>query len=171
VDAMDVVERLLTATLVQVAVEDPAGDGGRSCLESYFAELDRRFDGGYDPHQSIADVAAELSEPAGLLMVARLRGEAIGCGGLKLNGPEPAEIRRMWVAPSARGLGVGRRILSELEQHARRLGVAVVRLETNGTLHEAGWLYRSSGYAESARFGAEADADHWLQKTLTSSAS
>lgn len=171
VDAMDVVERLLTATLVEVGIEDPAGDAGRFCIESYFEELDRRFDGGYDPGLTRSAATAELTAPAGLFLVARLRGEAIGCGGLALRGAEPAEIRRMWVAPSARGLGVGRRILGEIEEHARQRGVAVVRLETNRTLTEAASLYRSAGYVETERFGIELDADHWFEKHLTSRAS
>lgn len=166
VDAMGVVERLLTATLVDVGVEDPAGTDGRFCIASYFAELDRRFPTGYDPEGGLAAAVAELTAPSGLFLVARLRGEVIGCGGLKLHGAEPAEIRRMWVAPSARGLGVGRRILRELEQHARRRGVAAVRLETNGVLREAGSLYRSAGYAQIERFGEEAVADHWFEKRL-----
>jgi DNA-binding MarR family transcriptional regulator len=171
VDAMDVVERLLTATLVEVGIEDPAGDAGRFCIESCFAELDRRFDGGYDPRLPLAATTAELTPPDGLFLVARLRGEAIGCGGLALHGAEPTEITRLWVSPSARGLGVGRRILGELEQHARQRGVAVVRLETNRTLTEAASLYRSAGYAETERFGSELDADHWFEKRLTSRAS
>ena len=138
VEAMGVVERLLTAGLVSVDVEDPASAAARFCIESYFAELDTRFDAGFDPGQSISADVDELTEPAGLLLVARLRGEPIGCGALKLHGREPAEIKRMWVAPSARGLGVGRRILTELEEHARRRGARLVRLETNKTLKEAG---------------------------------
>ena len=162
VDAMDAVERLLTATLVEVGSEDPSGDAGRFCIESYFAELDRRFHGGYESRPTLSAAASELT----LFLVARLRGEAIGCGGLKLHGAEPAEIRRMWVAPSARGLGVGRRLLGELEDHARQRGVAVVRLETNRTLTEAASLYRSAGYVETERFGDELDADHWFEKRL-----
>jgi DNA-binding MarR family transcriptional regulator/GNAT superfamily N-acetyltransferase len=167
VDAMDVVERLLTATLVQVGIEDPAGDAGRSCIESYFAELERRFDGGYVSRPTLAAATGELT----VFLVARLRGEPIGCGGLVLHGEAPAEIRRMWVAPSVRGLGVGRRILGEIEQQARERGVAVVRLETNRTLTEAASLYRSAGYAETEQFGNELDADHWFEKRLTSRAS
>jgi DNA-binding MarR family transcriptional regulator/GNAT superfamily N-acetyltransferase len=166
VEAMAVVERLLTAGLVSVDVEDPAGTAARFCIESYFTELDTRFDAGFDPGQSISADAAELTEPAGLLLVARLRGEPIGCGALKLHGAEPAEIKRMWVAPSARGLGVGRRILSELEEQARRRGVGLVRLETNQTLREAGGLYRSAGYAEVEAFNDEPYAHHWFEKRL-----
>jgi ribosomal protein S18 acetylase RimI-like enzyme len=72
----------------------------------------------------------------------------------------------MWVAPAARGLGLGRRLLAELEAHAAARGVAVLRLETNGTLAEAISLYRSSGYQEVAPFSAEAYAHHWFEKTL-----
>jgi DNA-binding MarR family transcriptional regulator/GNAT superfamily N-acetyltransferase len=167
VEAMSVVERLLTAGLVGVDVEDPASTAARFCIESYFAELDTRFDAGFDPQQSISADVDELTEPAGLLLVARLRGEPIGCGALKLHGTQPAEIKRMWVAPTARGLGVGRRILSELEERARERGVKQVRLETNKTLKEAGGLYRSAGYEEVAAFNDEPYAHHWFEKRLS----
>jgi DNA-binding MarR family transcriptional regulator/GNAT superfamily N-acetyltransferase len=167
VEAMGVVERLLTAGLVSVDVEDPASPAARFCIESYFAELDTRFDAGFDPSRSISADVDELTEPAGLLLVARLRGEPIGCGALKLHGREPAEVKRMWVAPSARGLGVGRRILSELEERARRRAVGLLRLETNETLKEAGGLYRSAGYVEVEAFNDEPYAHHWFEKRLT----
>ena len=166
VEAMGVVERLLTAGLVNVDVEDPASTAARFCIGSYFAELDTRFETGFDPGRSISADVDELTEPAGLLLVARLRGEPIGCGALKLHGREPAEIKRMWVAPSARGLGVGRRILSELEEQARRRGVRLVRLETNRTLKEAGGLYRATGYVEVEAFNDEPYAHHWFEKCL-----
>ena len=166
VEAMGVVERLLTAGMVAVAIEDPTSTAARFCIDAYFAELDSRFDAGFDPSRSISADAVELSEPAGLLLVARLRGEPIGCGALKLHGGGPAEVKRMWVAPAARGLGVGRRILAELEDHARRRGVGVVRLETNKALREASGLYRSAGFAEVAAFNAEPYAHHWFEKRL-----
>lgn len=72
----------------------------------------------------------------------------------------------MWVAPSVRGLGVGRRLLEELERHARRRGVAVLRLETNQTLTEAIGLYRSAGYVEVDAFNDEPYAHHWFEKRL-----
>lgn len=166
VEAMGVVERLLTAGLVSVDVEDPASPAARWCIESYFAELDARFDAGFDPDRSISADAEELTEPAGLLLVAHLRGEPIGCGALKLHGREPAEVKRMWVSPGARGLGVGRRILGELEEQARRRAVGRVRLETNRTLKEAGELYRSAGYVEVEAFNDEPYAHHWFEKRL-----
>jgi DNA-binding MarR family transcriptional regulator/GNAT superfamily N-acetyltransferase len=166
VEAMGAVERLLTAGLVEVAIEDPRSAAARFCLESYFAELDARFDTGFDPGHAISTTADELTEPAGLLLVARLHGEPIGCGAIKLRGDVPFYIKRMWVAPDARGLGVGRRILHELEDHARRRGADVVHLETNKTLREAASLYRSEGYVEVEPFNDEPYAHHWFAKRL-----
>jgi DNA-binding MarR family transcriptional regulator/GNAT superfamily N-acetyltransferase len=166
VEAMGVVERLLTAGLVEVAIEPPTTSAARFCLESYFAELRTRFDTGFDPTHSISADPEELTEPAGLLLVARLRDEPVGCGALKLHASAPAEIKRMWVAPTARGLGVGRRILQELEAHARARGAAVVHLETNETLREAAALYRSAGYVEVEPFNDEPYAHHWFEKRL-----
>jgi DNA-binding MarR family transcriptional regulator/GNAT superfamily N-acetyltransferase len=168
IDAMGTVERLLTAGLVEIGVADPAGRAAQFCLRSYFAELDARFGGGFDPDASLPADAADLVEPACLLLLARLHDEPIGCGALKFHGAEPAELKRMWVAGSARGLGVGRRILTELEHHARRRGATVVRLETNQQLTEAIHLYRSAGYAEVPKFNDEPYAHHWFEKRLTS---
>jgi DNA-binding MarR family transcriptional regulator/GNAT superfamily N-acetyltransferase len=166
VEAMGVVERLLTAGLVEVAIEPPTSAAARFCLESYFAELNTRFDTGFDPALSISATPEDLAEPAGLLLVARLHGEPIGCGALKLRGDVPFYIKRMWVAPDARGLGVGRRILRELEDHARRRGAQVVHLETNKALREAASLYRSAGYVEVEPFNDEPYAHHWFEKRL-----
>jgi DNA-binding MarR family transcriptional regulator/GNAT superfamily N-acetyltransferase len=166
VDAMRVVEQLLTAGLVEVDVDDPTSTAAQFCIQAYFAELDTRFDAGFDPSQSISADADELIEPAGLLLVARLRDEPVGCGALKLRGAAPAEIKRMWVAPTARGLGVGRRILNELEQQARDRGVDLVHLETNKTLREATSLYRAAGYVEVDAFNDEPYAHHWFEKRL-----
>jgi DNA-binding MarR family transcriptional regulator/GNAT superfamily N-acetyltransferase len=166
IEAMGVVERLLSAGMVEFAVEPPTTEAARFCLEAYFAELDARFDLGFDPERSISADTDELVEPRGLLLVARLRSEPMGCGAVKLHGSEPAEIKRMWVAPSARGLGLGRRILKELERYARAHGASVAHLETNRALDEAIALYRSAGYVEVARFNDEPYADHWFEKVL-----
>ena len=166
VAAMADVERLLTAALVRIEPLDPEHRDARHVLREYAAELDRRFPQGFDPGRSISAGAAELRPPAGLLLVARLHEEPVGCGALKFHGDAPTELKRMWVAESARGLGLGRRLLTELEARAARGPSRVVRLETNGTLHEAIALYRSSGYAEVEPFNEEPYAHHWFEKRL-----
>ena len=72
----------------------------------------------------------------------------------------------MWVAPRVRGLGLGRRLLHELERHAARAGARSARLETNRSLTEAIELYRRSGYREVEAFNDEHYADHWFEKRL-----
>jgi len=166
VTAMAEVERLLVASEVQVAVCDPAHPDARFCLQSYFGELSRRFDAGFDPARSISADDHELTPPAGLLLIARLHGEPVGCGALKFHGGGPAEIKRMWVASAARGLGLGRRLLTGLEAQAAARQVRTLRLETNRSLDEAIGLYRSAGYREVAAFNDEPYAHHWFEKDL-----
>ncbi len=168
VSAMGTVERLLTAGLVQIAPEDPDSVAARHCLESYYAELDDRFSSGFDLDAAIPVGADDMRPPAGLLMVAWLRGAPIGCGALKLGDSAAAEIKRVWVDGSARGLGLGRRLLTTLEERASEHGRTTVRLDTNGTLHEAISLYRSAGYVEVEAFNDEPHAHHWFEKTLGS---
>jgi GNAT superfamily N-acetyltransferase len=167
VSAMAQVEHLLQASMVRFAVDDPAGADARWCVSQYFAELDARFNAGFDPRLSISADAHELVPPAGAFFVARLRGRPIGCGAIKLHGRRPAELKRMWIAPDARGLGIGRQLLQELEQHAREARVSVVRLETNRALTDAIALYRRSGYAEVEAFNDEPYAHHWFEKRLS----
>jgi len=152
---------------VEIAPIDPAHPHAQHCIRSYFEELDRRFDTGFDPTRSIPADEESLRLPAGLLLVATVASEPVGCGALKFHGEEPAELKRMWVAESARGLGIGRRLLSELERHASKHGARVIRLETNKTLTEAISLYRSAGYVEVPRFNDEPYAHHWFEKRLS----
>jgi DNA-binding MarR family transcriptional regulator/GNAT superfamily N-acetyltransferase len=164
--AMAEVERLLTAAMVTIEPLDPEHPHARHCLREYAAELDRRFPQGFDPALSISAAAAELRPPAGLLLVASLQSEPVGCGALKFHAEAPTELKRMWVAATARGLGLGRRLLAELEAHAARGRSRAVRLETNETLGEAIALYRSAGYAEVEPFNDEPYAQHWFEKRL-----
>jgi DNA-binding MarR family transcriptional regulator/GNAT superfamily N-acetyltransferase len=166
VTAMAEVERLLTGALVEVRAVDPAHPDAQMCLREYFVELGRRFETGFDPALSIPAELHELRPPAGVFLVATLRSEPMGCGGLKFHGDEPAELKRMWVAGSVRGLGIGRRLLAELESCAVAAGTGVLRLETNKTLTEAISLYRSAGYREVDAFNDEPYAHHWFEKQL-----
>jgi DNA-binding MarR family transcriptional regulator/GNAT superfamily N-acetyltransferase len=165
VNAMREVDRLLTAGLVTVAPADPDHPHARHCLAAYFAELDHRFEQGFDAGKGISAEGDELRLPAGLLLVATLHDKPVGCGALKL-APDHAQIKRMWVADEVRGLGIGRRLLAELEQHARALGATTVRLETNKALAEAITMYRANGYREVEPFNDEYYAHHWFEKTL-----
>ncbi|GAA3584227.1 helix-turn-helix domain-containing GNAT family N-acetyltransferase [Nonomuraea rosea] len=164
--AMSEVERLLLASMVTIDALDPRHPSARHCIRAYAAELAGRFEGGFDPaHSPAAD--QELRPPAGLLLVAVLQAEPVGCVALKLHrGDAVAKIKRMWVDPAVRGLGLGRRLLAEAEARAAGSGVRTLRLETNRALTEAIALYRAAGYQEVAAFSDEPYAHHWFEKRL-----
>jgi len=164
--AMSTVNRLLYSSQIEITPEPADSADARRCLDAYYRELATRFDAGFDPGRSISATPRELSGSRGVFLVARAFGRAVGCGALKVKEDGIGEIKRMWVDSAARGLGVGGRILAELEQHAVGFAVRTLRLETNRSLQEAQALYRRSGYAEVTAFNDEPYAHHWFEKPL-----
>lgn len=162
--AMAEVERLMRAADVEIAPADPAGADARACFDAYFRELQDRFDGGFDPALSVSAAPEELVPPAGVLLLARLDGRAVACGALKTGPRGVGEIKRMWVDPSARGLGIAQRLLEAIEHHAVALGVRTLRLDTNRALTEARALYLRNGYREIAAYNDNPYAHHWFEK-------
>lgn len=136
------------------------------CLAAYVRELNARADRAFDPTQGSTANPGELTPPAGRFVVVYRDGVPVGCGGVKHLPGARSDIKRMWVSPAARGLGLGRRLLAVLEDDARAAGAAVARLETNAALVEAIALYRSAGYVEVEPFNDEPFADHWFEKRL-----
>jgi DNA-binding MarR family transcriptional regulator/GNAT superfamily N-acetyltransferase len=164
--AMGEVERLIRAASIAVGAEPPDSADARVCLTAYFQELAARFESGFDANADQSAPIEDMAPPSGLFVIARLDGDAVGCGGFKRVGEATAEIKRVWTAPSARGLGVARRMLRTLETAAHEAGVKTLRLDTNRALIEAHALYRSQGYREIARFNDNPYADHWFEKRL-----
>jgi DNA-binding MarR family transcriptional regulator/GNAT superfamily N-acetyltransferase len=164
--AMGEVERLIRAASVKVAAESPSCADARLCLNAYFRELAARFETGFDASSDDYVRVEDMTPPSGLFVIARLDGEAVGCGGFKRVDQTTGEIRRVWTAPSARGMGVARRMLRALEAAARKAGATTLRLDTNRALTEAHALYRREGYREIARFNDNPYADHWFEKRL-----
>ena len=85
--------------------------------------------------------------------VTRYAGEPAGCGGLKLFGTEYGEVKRMYVRPAYRGLGLGKEMLSHLAAHARERQVGLLRLETGIYQTEAIGLYERYGFQRRPPFG------------------
>jgi DNA-binding MarR family transcriptional regulator/GNAT superfamily N-acetyltransferase len=166
VAAMQTVQRLLMTAVIEIRTVDPTDRDAGRCIRAYFAELDRRSESGFDPGAGISAEPHELVPPAGRFLIAYLRGEPAGCGAVKHHPGGPSELKRMWVAESARGLGIGRRLLNALEACAVGSGASTVRLETNRALVEAVAMYRSTGYVEVPPFNDERFAHHWFEKQL-----
>lgn len=159
VAAMVEVERLLRAGMVEVEAVDPAHPDAQYCVQAYFADIAALFEDGFS-RETVLQPEIEV------VLLARLADEPIGCVALYEPEPGVCEMKRMWVHESARGLGVGRRLLVELETLARQRGASSIRLETNRSLTEAIGLYRSAGFEEVPPFNAEPHAHHWFRKQL-----
>jgi DNA-binding MarR family transcriptional regulator/GNAT superfamily N-acetyltransferase len=166
VEAMSEVQKLLNFPFTRISVEDPDSPEAKWCLEQYFAELGERFEGGFDAGRSIPADSGDLRPPRGTFLLARIDGRPVGCGAVKPAGPATGSIKRMWVSREVRGAGVGRRLLFALEKEAAGLGMALLRLETNRSLHDAQALYRRNGYREVAAFNDDPYADHWFEKRI-----
>lgn len=164
--AMDLVASALGRGRIVIEEMDPRHEDARYCLGEYYGELARRFKGGFDVSLSRDPDAIDMMRPRGAFLVARSDGLPLGCVGLKGSGGGIAEIKRLWVAPSARGLGLARRLMQAAENAARELSVNVLRLDTNSALPEAQQLYRSTGWSEIDRFNDDPYPDTFFEKHL-----
>ncbi len=140
---------------VELAEVDPTSALARAAMDRYFAELADRF--GFD---------AAGEGHAGPFLVASHAGAAVACGGVRVLPGVGAEIKRMWVDPSWRGAGLGRRMLAELEGVARRSGQSRIVLDTKAALTPAVALYERSGYRRIERYNDNPDAELFFEKTL-----
>jgi DNA-binding MarR family transcriptional regulator/GNAT superfamily N-acetyltransferase len=168
VAAMADVERLLLASQVRIEITDPREPDARHCLRSYYEDLGRRFEGGFDPAVSNSASDDDMTPPNGILLVATLQGAPVGCGAIKLHSEtRVAEVKRMWASSSIRGLGLGRHILERLAEEATTNGMRLLRLETNRSLVEAKHLYETANFVEVEAFNSEPYAHHWFERDLS----
>jgi putative acetyltransferase len=126
-----------------INAESPYDIDSATLLAELTVELSKLYgdDGGANSF-SPGDVTVNNSS----FLVARRRGKAIGCGALRPLSTSTAEVKRMYVTREARRLGVGARLLRELEVIAEKFGYERVRLETGLKQPEAIALYESAGY-------------------------
>jgi DNA-binding MarR family transcriptional regulator/GNAT superfamily N-acetyltransferase len=164
--AMDLVAAALGRRRISIVQADPRSEAARYCLGEYYGELSRRFKGGFEVALSRDPDAADMIAPRGAFFVATSDGLPLACIGLKGDGGEAAEIKRLWVSPSARGLGIGRRLMDAAEEAARGLSIKLLRLDTNSALTEAGQLYRSTGWTEIDRYNDDPYPDLFFEKQL-----
>lgn len=140
---------------------------GATLLQAMRDEMRELYDGlDMDGDHMPRAGAAELSPPAGALVVGYSDDEPVCVGGVKRLDDQACEIKRMYVAPGRRGRGVARALLRELEATARRLGYAIARLDTGPRQHSARRLYESEGYAAVGNFNANPVASFWGEKPL-----
>ena len=116
-------------------------------------ELDAYLTGLYPPESNHLLDIETLARPDIRFLVARLDGSAMGCVALRVDPEGWGEVKRLYVPPRARGLGLGRRLLAELEAQARGERLTLLRLETGIHQPEALGLFRATGFREITAFG------------------
>lgn len=137
---------------VVIAPDDPA----RPEILAMLAESDAWYAANYPAESNHLLDVATLKRPNVAFFAARRDESVLGCGALveqRDDRERYGEIKRMYVVPAARGLGLGRRLLQTLERHAAGLGLTCIRLETAVKQPEALGLYRNFGYVEIGPFG------------------
>jgi len=164
--AMDLVASALGRHRFDINHTDPRSENARYCRAEYYAELTRRFDAGFDITQNRDPDTADTEPPRGAFLVALSDGLPIGCAGLAGDGAQMGEIKRVWVAPAARGLGLASALMNKAEETARTLGMTHLRLDTNSALTEAITMYRRFGWSEIPRFNDNPYAHLWFEKAL-----
>ena len=137
---------------IEIAREPYGSPVSRPLTDAQAEELVERYGGlegaGAEPEPDL------FEDPDGYFLVARLGGSPVGCAGIcRCEGEQSAELRRMYVAPEARGMGIARTLLTTLEQKASELGYATLRLETGPEQPEAVHLYATGGFTVIPNFG------------------
>lgn len=116
-----------------------------SHLDAYLAVLDGEEHAFYN--------SLNKTDTMRFVLVAYYNGEPAGCGAIREHEPGMMEIKRMYVIPERRGLGIAGNILTALEEWAMDLGVKVCILETGKQQLEAIQLYQKSGYKVFPNYG------------------
>ena len=150
---------------IDVRAERADEAAGRALLDGFDAEMEARY-GEFDKRITPSATAEDMAAPGGAFLVLYDAGTPVACGGVKRLEPDTGEVKRMFVAPDARRRGYGRALLGVLEQAARDLGYARIRLDTGSRQPEGRALYRSAGYRAIPAYNENAYAGHWFEKDL-----
>jgi GNAT superfamily N-acetyltransferase len=142
--------------IVPVAFDDPAAVRLVAALDE---DLDERYrdadEAEGEPDRAFLNLlTADVAPPHGAFLLARLDGEAVGCGALRRHDDGVGEVKRMYVRPDARGRGVARALLAALEAEAAGLGYRRLVLETGDRQPEAMALYETAGWTPIEAYGA-----------------
>ena len=164
--AMDLIATILNRDQVEFRPTDPDAPEAQDCQRAYFAALEARVPHAHAKDFPLPDPDADsYRPPLGLFLIAWSDEMPVACVALKRLDATTGEVKRLWVAASARGQGLARRLMHAIEAEARAMNLRTLKLETNRVLTEAVALYRSTGWADTAPF-TDIPADTWLAKAL-----
>ena len=155
---------MIDSAPITLRVADPDDAAAIACLDAYFALLAQTFPADFDRSLPLQD-AADFRPPQGAFFVAEAGKHPLGCVSLRHRVPGLAEVKRLWVAPTARGLGLARRLMAAVEDHARQAGYGRLCLDTNAALTAAISFYQVQGWAPIPAYTGF-PATHWFGKAL-----
>jgi putative acetyltransferase len=139
----------MNAGIIIVGPADPRLPKARQLVE----ELDALMISLYPTESNHLVAIDRLAEPDTRFFVAEVDGKALGCGAIMLVGDSYAEVKRVYVAPAGRGLGLAKLLLTRLEEETLRNGLRMLRLETGRYQPEALGLFDSMGFRLCGSFG------------------
>jgi GNAT superfamily N-acetyltransferase len=138
---------------------------GRDLLDELIALLNSQYPGRSARPGSVT-TPDEMVAPHGVFLVGYEDERPVAIGGLRPLDGDVCEIKRMYVAPAERSRGVGRALLTALEDAARDLGYRRVRLDAGPQQAHSKRLFAAAGYVEIARYNANHIADYFAERTL-----
>lgn len=165
-EAMDLVATVLGRDQIDIFQVDPNDPRIQHCVQAFCDELSGILGITFDRQASGDPEAESLRPPKGVFLLALSDGLPIGCCGLKGQGGGLGEVKRLWVSPAARGLGLSKQLMTRIEDQARVLGITTLQLDTNGKLAAALALYRNDGWREIDRYNDNPYAEHFFEKHL-----
>lgn len=164
--AMDLIATVMLQDQVEIRPADPDSPEALACLRAYYDLLAEKIDG-VTPQLLTLPLsdAPKYRPPLGAFLLAWSDDLPIGCVSLRPLGHGVAEVKRLWVDPNARGLGLGRRLMRAIESYGRDLGYREMKLDTNTALTDALALYRSDGWVDIPKY-SDFPSTHWMGKRL-----
>lgn len=164
--AMDLIATVLNRSQTEIRPADPDDPAARECLRHYFQLVFDKIPGTTPEMFPLPDPQAQsYRAPDGAFLIAWSDDLPVGCVSLRRLDAETGEVKRLWVAPDARGQGLARQLMRAIESRARDLGYRRLKLDTNGVLTEAIALYRAEGWLETTPYTGF-PSTHWFAKTL-----
>jgi pimeloyl-ACP methyl ester carboxylesterase/GNAT superfamily N-acetyltransferase len=161
----EAIARFVRALDIEVREEPFDTPTSAALVADYVAEI-RAMYPEWSPNVPPRMTAHDVEPPDGRWLIAYRDGHAVGCVGLKRLDERTAEIKRVYVAPAARGAGVARALLGGLEAVARDAGYHTVRLDTGAKQPASVALFGSSGYEPIADYNGNPVAAYWFEKRL-----
>jgi putative acetyltransferase len=132
-------------TEIQTAIIPDEIPAIKGLFQDYADSLDFELDF-QDFREELATLPGKYAPPLGCILVAKAKGETVGCVAVRPLGEAVCEMKRLYVKPAHRGKSLGRELAMAIIEEAKRLGYKAMRLDTVKDMKEASALYRALGF-------------------------